>query len=160
MPGGVAIGRAGLEDLPALLAVQKEAFLSEAVIYQDFNIPPLREPPGEIAAEFASKIFLKAELKGEIVGAVRAGLMGRSCMIWKLAVLPGHRQQGIGSALLRACEELFPGADGCELFTGHRSVANIRLYEQLGYARVREQELSPSLTLVYMRKSKEDGIRD
>jgi hypothetical protein len=55
MPDTVTISRAKLNDLPALLAVQKETFLSEAAIYQDFTIPPLRETLAEMTAEFASQ---------------------------------------------------------------------------------------------------------
>jgi hypothetical protein len=39
-----------------------------------------------------------------------------------------------------------------ELFTGHRSARNIRLYERLGYVRSREQVVSPAITLVFMEK--------
>ncbi|MFJ5265366.1 GNAT family N-acetyltransferase [Streptomyces sp. NPDC088387] len=51
--------------------------------------------------------LLVAERDGELVGTVIAGFDGWRCHLYRLAVHPGRRRQGIGSALLTAAEERF-----------------------------------------------------
>nr|BFD86107.1 GNAT family N-acetyltransferase [Streptomyces sp. Xyl84] len=51
--------------------------------------------------------LLLAEDAGELVGTVIAGFDGWRCHLYRLAVRPGRRRQGIGSALLAAAEERF-----------------------------------------------------
>jgi len=38
------------------------------------------------------------------------------------------------------------------LFTGVKSTDNIRLYQKLGYRKLREEDLSPKVRLVFMGK--------
>lgn len=83
------IGKAEQHDLARILAIQKQAYLPEVAIYEDWSRPPLRQTQEEIEAEFESKVFLKA-----------------------------------------------------------------RLYERHGYIACREEALSPTVTLIYMQKSK------
>ncbi|WP_181797357.1 GNAT family N-acetyltransferase [Streptomyces sp. WELS2] len=51
--------------------------------------------------------LLLAERGGELVGTVIAGFDGWRCHLYRLAVHPRRRRQGIGSALLAAAEERF-----------------------------------------------------
>lgn len=51
--------------------------------------------------------LLLAEQGGELAGTVIAGFDGWRCHLYRLAVHPEHRRQGIGSALLAAAEERF-----------------------------------------------------
>jgi len=51
--------------------------------------------------------LILAELGGELVGTVIAGFDGWRCHLYRLAVHPQRRRQGIGSALLAAAEERF-----------------------------------------------------
>jgi ribosomal protein S18 acetylase RimI-like enzyme len=139
-------------DLPRILAIQKQVYLSEAALYDDYSLPPLRQSLEEMVAEFQLKTFLKAEVRGALVGSVRATLVANSCLIERLIVDPQCQGRGIGSALLDHAESLFPSVNRLELFTGSRSAANIRLYERHGYVRFREQVLSSAVTLVYMQK--------
>lgn len=139
-------------DLPRILAIQKEAYLSEAALYDDYSIPPLRQTLQEISAEFDHKRFFKAVIDGAIVGSVRAALAGDTCSVERLIVDPKFQRRGIGSALLAHVEAAFPSARRFELFTGSKSARNIALYERHGYVRFREQPLSLAVTLIYMQK--------
>ncbi|MEU7066984.1 GNAT family N-acetyltransferase [Streptomyces sp. NPDC046161] len=56
--------------------------------------------------------LLLAFRDGELVGTVIAGFDGWRCHLYRLAVHPGHRRQGIGTALLAAAEERFSALGG------------------------------------------------
>ena len=49
-----------------------------------------------------------------------------------LAVRPEYRGRGIGTALIKSCEEAFSGKD-CYLTVDCENASAIRLYQQLGY---------------------------
>lgn len=140
------------EDAPAILELQRLAYRSEAVLYDDFGIPPLTQTLGSLQQDIAGQTVLKAVRGGVLVGSVRALEQERICHVGRLIVHPDHQRQGIGTALMRAIESHFPNAAAFELFTGHRSAGNLRLYERLGYHAVRQEPVSASLTLIYLRK--------
>lgn len=96
--------------------------------------------------------LLKAVEGGQIVGSVRALLLDGMCQIGRLMVTPAQQGRGIGTALIRHVEDLFPAAQRFEPFTGSRSEQNIRLYQKLGYALYKTQNLSEQVTLVYLEK--------
>jgi GNAT superfamily N-acetyltransferase len=154
------IARAEERDLEQILGVQREAYLAEAALYDDFSIPPLRQTLEELAVEFRTKVFLKATDGQQLLGSVRVSLSGDTCMLGRLIVAPAAQGRGVGSALLAAAEAVFPEARVVELFTGSKSARNIRFYEKRGYVRSHEEVLSPQLTLVYMRKVNQSQGRE
>jgi ribosomal protein S18 acetylase RimI-like enzyme len=48
-----------------------------------------------------------AEHDGELIGSIIAGWDGWRCHLYRLAVRPAWRKQGVGSALLRTAENKF-----------------------------------------------------
>jgi ribosomal protein S18 acetylase RimI-like enzyme len=56
--------------------------------------------------------LLLAERGGELVGTVIAGFDGWRCHLYRLAVHPEHRRQGIATALLDAAERRFAELGG------------------------------------------------
>jgi GNAT superfamily N-acetyltransferase len=147
------ITRAEVADLPAILALQKLAFQTEAELYGDDSLPPLRQSLEELCEEHGRTIILKATEAGVIIGSVRALLREGTCLVGRLIVHPAHRRRGLGSALMQAIEATFPAAARFELFTGDRSVANQRLYHGLGYTELRRTHFPGAVTLVFMEKS-------
>ncbi len=142
-----------IEDAEAILALQRLAYQSEAAIYDDFTIPPLTETLADIKTRFQDRRFLKAVADGQIVGSVRAFQDGPTCHVERLIVHPDYRRQGIGTALLHWIESCFPAAQRFELFTGHKSESNIRLYERVGYRAFRQKEVNEKVSLVFMEKA-------
>jgi ribosomal protein S18 acetylase RimI-like enzyme len=56
--------------------------------------------------------LLLAEIDGKLVGTVIAGFDGWRCHLYRLAVHPEHRRQGIATALLDAAEQRFAALGG------------------------------------------------
>jgi len=146
------IVRAEITDAEEILELQKIAYRSEAVLYDDWSIPPLTQTLDDIRKEFAHKTFLKACDAGGVIGFVRACVNDGVCHIGRLIVHPGFQRKGIGSRLMAAIEAEFPSVGRFELFTGNMSEGNIRLYERLGYRIFRTDRMSPKVDMVFMGK--------
>jgi GNAT superfamily N-acetyltransferase len=123
------------DDAGEVLTLQRAAFVQEAVIYQDIDMPVFAQTLDEVTAELTENLGCVALSGPRIVGAVRARIDGGMLLVGRLAIAPDQQGEGIGSALLDAVEERgrAAGAIEAELFTGRLSEANIRLYERQGY---------------------------
>lgn len=138
-------------DLEEILALQKLAYHSEAVLYNDFNITPLTQTLEELQQEAKDSIILKVVEDGKIVGSVRALEKDGTCHVKKLMVHPDYQNRGIGRKLLAAVEKCFEGVR-YELFTGHLSGKNLALYEKVGYRRFNTEKATGDLQFVYLEK--------
>jgi len=152
------ITKADYADLPDILALQYLAYQSEAVLLQNFSIPPLLQTLESVQQEFARGTVLKAVESGFIIGSVRAFEEDGTAFIGKLIVHPAQRGKGIGSALLLVMEDAYPGCR-YELFTSSKSERNLLLYERLGYARFAECQTAADLTFVYLEKQSGAAVR-
>ena len=150
--GDICIENAHDADAEALLALQRRAYASEARLYDDWNIPPLTQDLASLRSDIATLTFLKAGANGAIVGSVRARVVDGCAQIGRLIVDPPCQRQGIGSALLCAVEAALPDALRFELFTGSRSVGNLRLYERHGYRARETRQLNERVSVVYLEK--------
>ena len=130
----VLIINAEVSDAPAILALQKRAYHSEAEINNDFSIPPLTQTLEQLQSEFTVKVILKVVVNGEIVGSGQVRLENGTAYIGRIIVRPELWGQGIGSRILQTLETVFPDAQRFELFTGAKSVKNITLYKNRGYS--------------------------
>lgn len=146
------ITKAERSDLESILKLQYLAYQSEAILLDDFSIPPLKQTIDEIKQEYDRSIFLKAtDDNNDIIGSVRAYVENNTAFIGKIIVLPAKQGQGVGTKLLFDIERRCP-AERYELFTSDKSVRNIRLYEYLGYVRFLEQKITDRLTFIYLEK--------
>ncbi len=128
------IKKATVSDASELLSLQKLAYQSEAVIYNNYTIPPLTQTLEEVEDKFMDHIFLKAVEDDRIVGSVRGNVLDSdSVYIGRLIVHPDYQNQGIGTKLLKTIEARYPDFNRFELITGHKSEENIRFYQKRGY---------------------------
>ena len=104
---GPDISRADLADAEAILTLQNLAYQSEALLYNDWSIPPLTQTLEEIRSEFSDRVFLKATVDRVVVGSVRAHLVGDTCPVGRLIVHPEFQRRGIGRLLMDEIERSF-----------------------------------------------------
>ena len=90
------------QDLPEILAVQREAFEAEAQLVNDWNIPPLTQTLDELTNDWRKGIMLKAVNEyGIIVGTVRGHTAPDGFYIGRLAVLPQWQGRRVGRLRMR-----------------------------------------------------------
>ncbi|MFD5130215.1 GNAT family N-acetyltransferase [Streptomyces olindensis] len=87
------------EDLDTVLAFWKVAAEGTTISDDRAGVEKLVERDPEA--------LLLAEQGGELAGTVIAGFDGWRCHLYRLAVHPDRRRQGVASALLAAAEERF-----------------------------------------------------
>ena len=147
----MTILKAVQDDLQEILELQYLAYQSEAALFGNKDIPPLKETIGELTEEFNKGVILKLVEEDKIIGSVRAYAKNGTAFIGKLMVHPDHRCKGYGTMLLNEIEKYFPDCR-YELFTSTRSEDNIRLYQKLGYMIFDRKEISEELVFVYLEK--------
>jgi len=148
----ILIKKAQKEDLEEILKLQYLAYQSEAKLFGNMDIPPLKQTIEEVYDEFQKGTILKAvDDGGSIIGSVRAYEDGGTVYIGKLMMHPSKQGQGIGTQLLLEMEKQFPD-QRYELFTSTRSEKNIALYQKLGYKIFDEEQVTEELRFVYMEK--------
>jgi len=140
------------EDAGEILTVQRAAYVSEAQLYGDPFIAPLVESIAQVRKAVETATVLVARDGARIVGAVRGRMSGTTCLVGRLVVAPDRQGEGIGGALLRALHEEAATALAFDLFTGHLSEGNLRLYRRHGYRETRRERMTDHLTLVHLRR--------
>lgn len=146
------IVKAEKEDLQKILDLQYLAYQSEARLFDNQDIPPLKQTLADVENEYQKGLILKAlDEDKTIVGSVRAFCDNGTVYIGKLMVHPSKQGQGLGTQLLLAMEKQYP-KQRYELFTSTRSEKNIALYRKLGYRIFNEEQVTEELRFVYMEK--------
>ena len=146
------IEKANKNDLQKILDLQYLAYQSEAKLFNNPNIPPLRQTLAEVESEYQKGMILKAvDENNTIIGSVRAYCDNDTVYLGKLMVHPEKQGQGIGTQLLFAIENEYP-KQRYELFTSSKSKRNIELYQKAGYKIFSEKQITDELRFVYLEK--------
>lgn len=141
-----------LVDLPDILSLQKTAYLSEAKLLNNYQIPPLTQTLTEMEQEFNQGIILKAtDETGKIVGSIRGYVGNNTLYLGKLMVHPTKQNQGLGKLLLLTLEKHYPTLR-YELFTSDKSAKNLTFYTKNGYQEFKRKVINDELTLIFLEK--------
>ncbi len=148
------------DEAERILKLQYLCYQSEAEIYGDWAIEPLTQTLDSLRTELKERHVLVARLGDEVVGSVRGWVdsdgVGR---IGRLCVHPRMQRHGLGSRLVRGMEQTLASGDApvgsFRLFTGHRSLGNLRLYQRLGYHQTDVEKVSGSLSFITLEKQVE-----
>jgi N-acetylglutamate synthase-like GNAT family acetyltransferase len=143
---------ATVSDAKHILTIQKKAYLSEAEIYDDYQIPPLTQSLTEIKSDFCSHTFHVAKIDQEIVGGINIKVVGNRGFIGRLIVSPEMQGQGIGTLLMEYIESNYLDLEVFELFTGHKSERNLSFYKKRGYRVFKRQVVHKKLAFIFMHK--------
>ena len=147
------------EDLEQILRLQKRAFSSQALIYNDFRLPSLTQSLDDFRKEFTSKTIYKVTTDGKIIASIRCCITERVLHIEKLIVDPDLQNRGIGTRIMHALEKRYAAVvDRYALSTGHKSLRNLYLYKKLGYKEIRQEPLNDNCNLIVMEKNRIDEI--
>jgi len=142
------------QDLIEILELQRKAFYSQALIYNDLTLPSLTQTAADLEKEYENKTFYKIEENGEIIASVRCFITNQTLFIEKLVVDPDYQNKGLGTAIMREIENRYSGVvNRYELSTGHKSARNIHLYRKLGYKEMRRELLNDNCHLIVLGKS-------
>ncbi len=142
------------EDAGEVLTLQRAAYVTEAIRYDDLSLPPLIQTLEQLTDELRDPAVVKLGIRneGRLVASVRLRLRGSVAQLGRLIVAPDLQGQGLGTRLLTAVDGYLPSEiDHIELFTGERSLDNIRLYERNGYSETR-REGAGRYDLVFMAR--------
>ncbi|MFE5875779.1 GNAT family N-acetyltransferase [Rhodococcus sp. NPDC056506] len=133
----IVIERATDEDAAEILVLQRCCWVSEAISNNSMDIPPLQEDLPTVRAWVEESTVWTARRGGRLVGAVRGTADGTAWQIGRLMVAPDLAGNGLGRRLLQHVEQNAPAhITSFELFTGSKSVRNIRLYSRAGYVQL------------------------
>ncbi len=146
---------ANREDLADILQLQKDCYLIEAEIHNEYNIPPLNQDLKSLEDDFNNTTILKGEYEGQIIASVRGFSKKGTCYIGRLIVKKDFQNKGIGRLLMNSIESIFKDCNRFELFTGFKSQKNLYFYNKLGYKEFKRMEISDNLKLVYLEKIKQ-----
>jgi len=153
--------RLGVEDAGELLTLHRAAYVTEGQAQAIWTCRPCGRPcqiwpPSLQLADPAVLALGWRDDTGRLIAAARARVAETAkgiAEIGRLTVVPDRQGQRLGTRLLTAVEaELPPSVTELRLFTGERSVDNLRLYARAGYTKTGRQPTRAGYSLVHISK--------
>jgi N-acetylglutamate synthase-like GNAT family acetyltransferase len=145
----IQLRQATIADVAAIRALTRAAYAKWVPIVGRESAPMT----ADYEAAILTHRFDLLEREGQLVALIETVDEGDQLLIENIAVAPGLQGKGLGHVLLAHAERL--AADlGCErirLFTNQRFAENISLYQSVGYAIEREEDLGFAIR-VHMSK--------
>ena len=144
---------ATIQDVPAILDLQRKAFgpLCEELDWND--APPLTESLEHAYEEFARCTTLKVQSEyGLIVGSIHGNVTDGSLYIGRFMVFPEYQQHGIGKQLFREIQLRLPHHRAW-LCTCQQVRPPYEFYLREGFKPYKSEEVGPGLTWVFMENT-------
>ncbi len=142
------------EEAGELLTLRRAAFVTEAQLIGDPNIPPLTQTLDELRADLARPdvVTLGAWAGPRLVASIRVLTEGTRATLGRFAVAPDVQGRGLGTRLLDEIVAHLPeGTSEVWIFTSRDSLQNIAMYQRRGYEYQHDQTAG-DLTYAYLRK--------
>src|SRR5690625_2314906 len=137
-----------------LLTVRRAAFVAEAQLYGDPNLPALTQTLSELQEDLQRPdvVTIGAWEGPRLIGSVRVELEEDRALLGRLAVAPDRQGEGVRTKLLLAVLEYLPEAtkEGW-IFKGQDSKHNIAMNNKHGFEHQYDQNAG-DLTYAYLRK--------
>ena len=166
MPPDAVVLRLGPDDAGEVLTLLRAAYVSEARLHDDLDLPPLLQTLEQLRADLADASVVTYGLRLRQPGTVPGRLVGTARLapaadgaadLGRLAVVPDLQGRGLGARLLELAEEFRPaGVTRLRLFTGEHSVGNLRLYRRHGYTETHRASIG-RYDLVHLSKELPPG---
>jgi|SRR5665647_1826019 len=150
----VRLDRVPAEAAGELLTLRRAAFVTEAQLSGNPNIPPLTQTLAELREDMAQDdvITLGAWIGPRLVGSIRVGIEDDKATLGRLAVAPDIQGQGIGTQLLFEVLKYLPeNTREVWVFTGQDSKQNLSLYAKHGFEH-QYDKTAGDLTYAYLRR--------
>ena len=158
----IKLEKATVLDAPAILAMQKAAFLPLLEQYQDHETNPVNETLERVLGRIndPASIYYKIVAKEYMVGAIRIKWEEeRRFWVSPLFVDPLYQGLGIARKAMEQAELLHAEAETWELATILEEEGNCRFYEKLGYRPTGvTNQLNDNATLGYFKKTAKDVV--
>lgn len=142
----------GVEHAGELLTVRRAAFVTEAQLYGDPNLPALTQTLEELEKDLERPdvVTIGAWLGPRLVGSIRVELEGERANLGRLAVVPDLQGKGIGSKLLMEVLAYLPDqTTEVWVFTGQDARTTLPLFE---VGEDDDEEEPGTLTEAYLRR--------
>ncbi len=142
------------QDAGELLTLRRAAFVTEAQIIGDPNIPPLTQTLDELREDLARPdvVTLGAWAGPRLIASIRVLTEGTRATLGRFAVAPDVQGRGIGTRLLdEIVTHLAEGTTEVWIFTSRDSLQNIAMYQKRGYE-YQHDRTAGDLTYAYLRR--------
>lgn len=144
---------ATIDDVPALLDLQRKAFRSQCIECGWEDAPPMTETLEHAYEEFTKYLTLKIQTPdGQIIGSVRGNVTDGSLYIGRVMVDPDYWQQGLGKLLCNEIQARLPHKRAW-LYICKQISSNYEFYLSQGFKIFKTvDEVEHGLTWAYMEK--------
>ena len=152
---GVTLRLATPEDFGEVFALQRAAFVEEAIAYGTVDVPSLTETLDQLRQRMTQSSNMVAVDNGRIVGSVSLRRYREGgADIERLMVAPDRRREGISALLLDALEKSLrdQGEPAVQLIVGEILAGNRALYDGRGYEFVSREQAPGGPALLTVRK--------
>jgi RimJ/RimL family protein N-acetyltransferase/ribosomal protein S18 acetylase RimI-like enzyme len=149
LAGPVALRRASLADIPAILALKNAAYTPNESIIGVPSLPRIADY-AQVVAEH--EVWL-AESENGLDAALVLDIEPDDFTVWSVAVSPAAQGRRLGAALMAFSDERARalGYASVHLYTNAKLTQRIGWYERLGYAVTHHEDLADR-RLAHMRK--------